>query len=44
MRADRVFKRVGIRLSSAEIEGVIAATPGVIEGIIIKFKHKVIKP
>ncbi|KAL8272459.1 hypothetical protein Esti_003582 [Eimeria stiedai] len=38
--AEKVFKRVGVRLPQAEIEEVIAAKPGAIERVLLKFKSK----
>ncbi|CDI83771.1 hypothetical protein, conserved [Eimeria acervulina] len=36
----RVFKRVGLKLTAAEIDGVVAAKPGAAESIIRRFKQR----
>ncbi|CDJ44601.1 hypothetical protein, conserved, partial [Eimeria tenella] len=38
--AERVFKRVGLKLGAKEIDQVVAAKPGAAESIILKFKHR----
>ncbi|CDJ61507.1 hypothetical protein, conserved [Eimeria maxima] len=38
--AERVFKRVGLKLTAAEIDRVVAARPGAAESIILRFKQR----
>ncbi|CDI86048.1 Zgc:66426, related [Eimeria praecox] len=38
--AERVFKRVGLKLTAAEIDRVILARPGAAESLILRFKQR----
>ncbi|CDJ52633.1 hypothetical protein, conserved [Eimeria brunetti] len=38
--SERVFKRVGLKLTAAEIDSVVAARPGAAESIILRFKQR----